>query len=767
MMPRRVAAALLFVALLIPHTTFAQQFGGALAVSGDHLLIGEAGNQTLSGIVYVFARVEGDWTEVEQLSLTDELRAPDGFGRSLAAGGDWLLAGAPIEGSAYLFRRRNGGTWVQEQALVGPQGSRFGTAVTLSGNRAIVSAPQDGPGVLHIFELGDGGLWSPAAEIRSPAPDVSGFGQSVATDGTHLVVTAAGPGRGADSPVFAFRMEGLEALGPLQVTELPERSQYGSAVAVQDGVAYVGAPGFDSRAGAVFTFDLNDGGAAYRTRLGPVYADPGAGFGTSITPTDATLIVGAPGTHRTGAVYEIGMEGAAAGVVRILTSPGLPQGASFGAQVARAGGLAVVGATGIDERAGSAIVFNGDWDEQGSLINQPRGFASIKGDEIHCVEGQAALFDCKDVNITAFVPIAEIGGARGTRVNDIWGWTDPESGIEYAIVGRTNGTSFVDISDPHNPVYVGDLPATPGSRIAIWRDMKVYRNHVYVVADGAGEHGVQVLDLTELRAFSGEPITFDETFHYDGIHSAHNIVINEETGFAYTVGNSGGGETCGGGLHILNLSTPSRPVFDGCFADPETGRRRTGYSHDAQCVIYQGPDVEHQGREICFGSNETALSIADVTDKAAPRTISSASYPKVAYAHQGWLTEDHRYFYMNDEGDEPQGLVEGTRTLVWDVQDLDDPILVTEYIAATTATDHNLYIVGNTMYQSNYDAGLRILDITDPENPVEIGFFDTSPYEGGASWSNYPFFESGVIAVTGTGDGLFLLKNVARRNLIP
>ncbi|MDX1746924.1 MAG: choice-of-anchor B family protein, partial [Halobacteriales archaeon] len=211
------------------------------------------------------------------------------------------------------------------------------------------------------------------------------------------------------------------------------------------------------------------------------------------------------------------------------------------------------------------------------------------------------------------------------------------------------------------------------------------------------------------------------------------------------------------------LENPSRPTFEGCFADTKTGRRLTGYAHDAQCVIYQGPDTEHVGKEICLGSNETALSIADVTDKDAPVALASATYPNVAYAHQGWLTEDHRYFYMNDEGDEPGGLVEGTRTLVWDVQDLDDPILVHEYIAETTATDHNLYIVGDRMYQSNYDAGFRVIDISEPERPVEIGYFDTSPYQGGASWSNYPYFESGIIAVTGTGDGLFILKDVSRR----
>ena len=142
-------------------------------------------------------------------------------------------------------------------------------------------------------------------------------------------------------------------------------------------------------------------------------------------------------------------------------------------------------------------------------------------------------------------------------------------------------------------------------------------------------------------------------------------------------------------------------------------------------MIYHGPDSEYQGHEICLGSNETALSIADVTDKENPVALSMASYPAVAYAHQGWLTDDHRFFYMNDEGDEPQNLVEGTRTLIWDVTDLDEPQLAGEHIAETTDTDHNLYIKGDLMYQSNYGAGFRVLDISDRDSPVEVAYFDT------------------------------------------
>jgi len=186
------------------------------------------------------------------------------------------------------------------------------------------------------------------------------------------------------------------------------------------------------------------------------------------------------------------------------------------------------------------------------------------------------------------------------------------------------------------------------------------------------------------------------------------------------------------------------------------------------CIIYDGPDADYAGREICFGSNETALSIADVTDKDNPIAISSASYPNAAYAHQGWITEDHRYFYMGDELDEGAAqrdstiAMTGTRTLIWDVEDLDDPILAKEHFGEVLATDHNLYIRGNLMYQSNYQAGLRILDISDPVNPFEVGFLDTAPgrntVQMSGSWSNYPFFESGTIPVTSRSEGVFFLR---------
>jgi choice-of-anchor B domain-containing protein len=84
-------------------------------------------------------------------------------------------------------------------------------------------------------------------------------------------------------------------------------------------------------------------------------------------------------------------------------------------------------------------------------------------------------------------------------VNDIWGWTDSETGVEYALVGRMDAMTFVSLEDPANPRYLGELPLTEGATMNLWRDVKVYADHAFIVADGAGPHGVQIFDLRQLR----------------------------------------------------------------------------------------------------------------------------------------------------------------------------------------------------------------------------------------------------------------------------
>ena len=378
-----------------------------------------------------------------------------------------------------------------------------------------------------------------------------------------------------------------------------------------------------------------------------------------------------------------------------------------------------------------------------------------------CENGSADGYPCDRVDLLSQLSPRELGAADSILLNDVWGWTDTRTGGEYALVGLMDGVAFVDVTEPHLPRYLGSLAATPGSRTTIWRDMKVFRDHAFVVAGGAGTHGMQVFDLRQLREVT-EPREFTPSALYNGVEASINLAINEETGFAYLLGSSGG-ETCGRGAHIVDIGEPLAPEFAGCFAHRGTGRELTGTTHDAQCVLYHGPDEAYRGREICLSANETAISVADLTDKRNPNPIAIAHYPFLGYAHQGWLTEDHRYFYSSDELDEIAGLVEGQRTLIWDVSDLDDPIMVKEYLVPAGGPEHNLYVHGDRLYITDKRAGVRVLDIGDPVNPVEAGHFDATSRGAAKSgfvgaWSVYPFFESGSVLVSSRSGGLFVVR---------
>jgi choice-of-anchor B domain-containing protein len=403
--------------------------------------------------------------------------------------------------------------------------------------------------------------------------------------------------------------------------------------------------------------------------------------------------------------------------------------------------------------------------------------------DVPCVGGMAGPFPCDGVDLLSFVPQKAFDGAG---VSDIWGWTDPETGDEYVFFGKTNGTAFFRVTDPTNPVYLGEL-SNPAAVQLTWHDIKVFEDHAFIVSE-SNPHGMTVFDLTRLRGVN-EPQEFDRDAFYPLPFAAHNIAINEDTGFAYIVGGNAGlvvPDQCLSGLHIVDISTPTTPTFAGCYqrdGGPGTAARAVGgpaedvspvaYVHDTQCVIYEGPDQRYTGREICFNASEDKIVVVDVTNKVVPVTLGITDYPNVGYAHQGWLTEDQAFLIANDELDEENSIDEtgepgmNTRTLVFDVTDLENPVLHFEHFHDTVSIDHNNYVHEGLLYQSNYSSGLRVLDtafVGDPGDPrlEPLGFFDTFPahsdptFDG--TWSNYPFFESGTIAVSGRNEGLFLLR---------
>ena len=781
-MIRHALLSLLFFAVAAPAAAQSMRSGGepprpgfgtALAIVGGQVLVAEPNGVRSPGAVYVYGKQGAGWAEVERLGAENPA-AGDLFGATIAASDDRLIVGAlgGEGGVAYVFAREGDG-WERVARLSASDAAAsdsFGATVAIAGDVALVAAAgaDSGRGAVYVFRGDGSGAWSQAARIAAPAGAVPDdrFGEALAVDGETAIVAAtrADSGRGA---VYLYSGDDWGQTARIAPDSLTANARFGSAIAVGDDLVLVGAPGFNGFRGAVYAYGAEEGSWDDRGRI-PFEGTPQERLGTSIAIAGDAAWIGAPGADRfAGAIYSLTPATSGAAPVKLTLIDSLPQGGAFGGALALGESVAAVGIPGEDYGMGSAAIFErsgGAW----ALANRVEseadaGLAAMTGQPEEC-DGQVGAFSCSNVDLVAFLPVAAIGGDRGVRLNDIWGWTDPETGKEYALVGRVDGTSFVDISDPANPVYLGDLPKTAVSPGSTWRDIKVYEDHAFIVADGAGEHGMQVFDLSRLRDVENAPVTFTTDAHYTRIQSAHNIVINEESGFAYTVGNSGGTETCGGGLHMIDIHDPLNPTFAGCFSDPTTGRQKTGYTHDAQCVMYRGPDEEHRGKEICFGSNETALSIADVTDKQNPVALSMAEYPNVGYTHQAWLTEDQHYLYMDDELDELNGLVDHTRTLVWDVSDLDDPVLVKEFLNPnTTSIDHNLYIRGDKVYQSNYTAGLRVLDISDPVEPEEVGFFDTVPFGDESprfdgSWSNYPYFESGVIIVTSGYEGLFLLR---------
>ena len=366
-----------------------------------------------------------------------------------------------------------------------------------------------------------------------------------------------------------------------------------------------------------------------------------------------------------------------------------------------------------------------------------------------CENGVAGEFPCNGYDLLGRIQHSTFSANKG---NDIWGWTDSTTGKEYALVGLDNGTAFVDINDTENLIYLGKLPTATTS--SIWRDVKVYNDHAFIVSE-ATNHGMQVFDLTRLRNVDNPPLTFSADARYTDIGNSHNVVINEAVGFAYPVGTARN-DAFGGGVHFVDVQNPTSPTGVG-------GYGTNGYTHDAQVVTYSGPDTDYAGREIFIGSNENQIAIVDITDKSNPIEISTLNYDQLGYTHQGWLTEDQRYFLLGDELDEINfGF--NSKTLVFDFTDLDNPLLHTTYSGPTAAIDHNGYVKGNEFFLANYSAGIRVIDLSDIENGTisEIGFFDTFPADNGVgfdgAWSVYPYFESGKIIINDTDTGFFVIK---------
>lgn len=418
----------------------------------------------------------------------------------------------------------------------------------------------------------------------------------------------------------------------------------------------------------------------------------------------------------------------------------------------------------------------------GSVACFPRGYRLAEGlvtdhaaraalaalkDRAPCVNGLAAgMFPCLGVDLESYVPFETLR-AGATAASNMWGFRDLDDGREYAVIGVSNGTSVVDVTEPASPRVVGSVegPESP------WREAKVHQRwnalerrwdaYAYVVSE-APTAGLQILDLTGLPASATLAATFRA---FDTAHTVTLANADPATGAPLSDGTEPvlyvqGARNPVDGVYALDISDPTAPVV--------LGRYDLTYGHD----IWTGRVAREAAQACGPGRNPCDLVVVwtgqdirvlDWTDKAAPRVVATVVYPDLGYAHSGWVSRDGRHLFSMDELDE-RITGRASRVRVFDVADWANPILVSEWTGTTTAIEHNGYVHGDRYYVSHYERGLTILDVTDPRTPVEEAFFDTFPasdaseYHG--SWGVYPYLPSGTILLSnidGAG-GLFVVR---------
>jgi choice-of-anchor B domain-containing protein len=384
-----------------------------------------------------------------------------------------------------------------------------------------------------------------------------------------------------------------------------------------------------------------------------------------------------------------------------------------------------------------------------------------------CTGNVSSGFPCQSVSLLSHLAFDTLKPVS-TKANDIWGFTDLNTGREYAFIGVENGVAIIDITDPTAPEQVG----APTGTSTTWRDIEIYqvfdasaqrwRAYAYVTAD-AVQDVLMLLDLSDL------PNGIERVNFQSDHRSAHtDYMLNSD----FTYGISQTGETPVLAIAGSNLVVGNHRLYS--LADPRAPAllsvSSSGYAHDlasfpikdarkdSQCVNAQSRPV----CQVLTDFNENTVDVWDVTNPTSRQLLASQPYPNARFVHTGWWTDDGRYLYVNDELDE-RDLGLNTTLRIFDMADLRTPALVGSWVGPTRAIDHNTYVKGNRLYFANYSEGLTILDISNPVAPARIGFFDTWPANSETAfvgaWGVYPFFASGTIAVSDINSGLYLLHN--------
>ena len=330
----------------------------------------------------------------------------------------------------------------------------------------------------------------------------------------------------------------------------------------------------------------------------------------------------------------------------------------------------------------------------------------------------------------------------GNRYSGCWGWYQSNKNREYVISGAANGTYFIDITNPQNPVvcdFVG------GKKGCTWREIKTYQNYCYVASDDAKPNTFQIIDMQYL------PDSVQLIHNSNSIFErGHTLWIDQNKLYVGMTTFSTGSSP----MSIFSLATPSAPVL--------LKRIEQDISIN---LINQVHDMLVRNDTIYASAGWQGLHILKyVPAQNTLQPLSTyASYPFAGYNHSSFLTQNGKYLLFCDES--PASLP----VHMIDVQNINNPQPLQTFKMRPQTTAHNPYIIGNQWaLVSSYQDGIILLDISQPNNIKEVGYFDTYPqggyntgfYGGGAyagNWGAYPFFPSGRIAAQDMQNGIYIL----------
>ncbi len=326
--------------------------------------------------------------------------------------------------------------------------------------------------------------------------------------------------------------------------------------------------------------------------------------------------------------------------------------------------------------------------------------------------------------------------------NEVWGYVDGV-GKEYAILGSPEQLSFIDVSNPTNPVLKQEFIGTGRS---IWRDMKSYQNFIYSVHDNnntSDDEGLWIFDMSALPNGNVIDLGFFET----DFGRAHNIFIDEPNARLYIAGSN----TQGAGLIVYSLANPANPSL---IANVSLATGMGGYVHD----LFVRDNIAYCNSG--SGSDGGMFAI-NMTIPTMPQYL--ADVETGGYNHSSWMTDDNNYVvYATETSNVPLYLVDVTDVNngnIINVSTMKEPLLAPEH---TNNIAHNPLIKGDYCYVSYYEDGIQVWDISDPENPFLEAYYDmiaNTNYNGTTGvWGVYPFLPSGHILASDVNTGLYILK---------